>query len=284
MRRVAAIVGRQVRRAWPSGVGPQRARKARRRMSRVAPRAQPRLGLACALTSASAQTELACVERGRERQALERGGGWRGRPKRGNPRATQKSRLRPPRPARAPYTHAHLFRPPNPTTQARAYAADAAPPPAAASASLDWDKLTALVSTDEGKRELASLRHALAEGVEKLAARGGKGGAPDFAAAAAAVDPAVLAVLKQAYSDVKLPTLDPAASVAAVKDRFTPILEAAASLEKASAARAASLEGEIKAVADDIAKLARTTVDEELAADPKTAAKIDGEISRGEFY
>ena len=215
--------------------------------------------------------------------------GRQGRRRRGNAaRDPAKKRgacvpLCPARTARLPSPQTHL-RTQHTFHQARAYAAETGPPPAAPSAALDWDKLTSLVTTDEGRRELASLRHALAEGVEKLAARGGKGGAPDFAAAAATVDPAVLSILKQAYSDVKLPTLDPAASVAAVKERFGPILEAAASLEKASAARAASLEAEIKTVADDIAKLARTTVDEALAADPKAAAKIDGEIARGEFY
>lgn len=190
---------------------------------------------------------------------------------------------RPPPPLFPPFlTHTH--RPslsPQVGPARRAFAADAAPP---AAVDLDWDALTALVSTDEGKRELASLRHALAEGAEKLAARGGRGGAPDFAAAAATVDPAVLAVLKQAYADVKLPTLDPAASVAAVKERFGPIVESAKALEAASATRAAALKAEIQGVTADIAKLSRTTIDEELAADPKAAAKIDGDIARGEFY
>lgn len=94
----------------------------------------------------------------------------------------------------------------------------------------------------------------------------------------------MLAVLKQAYSELKLPTLDPAASVAAVKERFAPILESAAKLEAASTARSAELTKEIAAVAAEIAALSRATVDDALAADPKTAAAIDKEISEGSFY
>ena len=142
-----------------------------------------------------------------------------------------------------------------------------------------------LVTSDEGKRELASLRSALAEGAEKLAAKaGGKGGAPDFAAAADNVDSAVLSVLKNAYSGLKLPTLDPTASVKAVEEKFAPILAAAKELDAASASRLAALQKEAAALDADISKLRSSTVDEELAADPKTAKEIDAEISAGSFY
>lgn len=143
------------------------------------------------------------------------------------------------------------------------------------------------MTSDEGKRELASLRSALAEGAEKLAAKGagGKGGgAPDFAAAAASVDPAVLSVLKNAYSGLKLPTLDPAASVKAVEEKFAPIVAAAKELDAASASRLQALQKEAAALDADIAKLRSATIDEELAADPKTAKEIDAEISAGSFY
>ena len=112
----------------------------------------------------------------------------------------------------------------------RSFAAEAAPPASTSGGdALDWDALANLVTSDEGRRELASLRSALAEGAEKLAAKagGGRQGRPDFAAAAASVDPAVLSVLKSAYSGLKLPALDPAASVKAVEDKFGPIIAAA---------------------------------------------------------
>ena len=142
------------------------------------------------------------------------------------------------------------------------------------------------VTTDEGKRELASLRSALAEGAEKLAAKAGGAGAkaPDFAAAAASVDPAVLSVLKNAYSGLKLPALDPAASVKAVEEKFGPIVAAAKELDAASATRLAALQKEAAALEADISKLRSSTIDEELAADPKTAKEIDAEISAGSFY
>lgn len=133
---------------------------------------------------------------------------------------------------------------------------------------------------------MASLRSALAEGAEKLAAKvgGGGGKAPDFAAAAANVDPAVLSVLKNAYSGLKLPTLDPAASVKAVEEKFGPIIAAAKELDAASASRLAALQKEAAALNADISKLRSSTIDEELAADPKTAKEIDAEISAGSFY
>ena len=170
---------------------------------------------------------------------------------------------------------------------ARSFAAEAAPPASTSSGdALDWEALADLVTTDEGKRELASLRSALAEGAEKLAAKAGGAGAkaPDFAAAAASVDPAVLSVLKTAYSGLKLPALDPAASVKAVEEKFGPIVAAAKELDAASAARLAALEKERAALEADISKLRSSTIDEELAADPKTAKEIDAEISAGSFY
>lgn len=169
----------------------------------------------------------------------------------------------------------------------RSFAAEAAPPSTSAAASggaLDWDTLANLVTSDEGKRELASLRSALAEGAEKLAAKASGGKAPDFAAAAANVDPAVLSVLKNAYSGLKLPTLDPAASVKAVEEKFAPIIAAAKELDAASTSRLAALQKEAAALDADISKLRTSTIDEELAADPKTAKEIDAEISAGSFY
>ena len=126
----------------------------------------------------------------------------------------------------------------------------------------------------------------MAEGAEKLAAKAASGGgkAPDFAAAAANVDPAVLSVLKNAYSGLKLPTLDPAASVKAVEEKFAPIVAAAKELDAASATRLAALQKEAAALNADISKLRSSTIDEELAADPKTAKEIDAEISAGSFY
>ena len=58
----------------------------------------------------------------------------------------------------------------------RAFAADAAPPAAAStsSADIDWDSLTSLITTDDGKRELAGLKAALSEGADKLVAKAGK--------------------------------------------------------------------------------------------------------------
>ena len=158
-------------------------------------------------------------------------------------------------------------------------------PPAAGA--LDWDALTSLVTSDDGKRELASLRGVLAEGLDKLDARAGgaKGvAAPNFDAFKADVDADVLAVLKKAYSDLKLPSLDAGASVQAVGERFAPLLQAAAALEKASAARLAELSQEVAALDASIAQISTATVDAELAADPRTAAKIDADIAAGNFY
>ena len=179
--------------------------------------------------------------------------------------------------------------PPSKKNQAlslRSFAAEAAPPASTSGGdALDWDALAQLVTSDEGRRELASLRSALAEGAEKLAAKAAAGGkAPDFAAAAASVDPAVLSVLKSAYSGLKLPALDPAASVKAVEVKFGPIIAAARELDAASASRLAALQKEAAALAADISKLRSSTIDEELAADPKTAKEIDAEISAGSFY
>ena len=108
--------------------------------------------------------------------------------------------------------------------------------------------------------------------------------APNFEAFAADVDPAVLGVLKSAYSGLKLPTLDAGAALAAVDGHFAPIIQQAKDLAAASTARLAALEKEVKAVEADISKLSQATVDDELAADPAAAAAIDADIAQGKFY
>ena len=145
--------------------------------------------------------------------------------------------------------------------------------------------MTSLITTDDGKRELAGLRAALSEGADKLSSKAGKAvAAPDFESFAKDVDPAVLGVLKSAYSGLKLPTLDSAAALAAVDGHFAPLIKQAQDLAAASTARLAALDKEVKGVEADIAKLAKATVDDELAADPAAAAAIDADIAAGKFY
>lgn len=91
-------------------------------------------------------------------------------------------------------------------------------------------------------------------------------------------------MLKNAYSTLRLPSLDPAAALAAVDGHFAPLIQQAKDLAAASQARLAALDAEVKAVEADIAQLAKATVDDELASDPAAAAAIDAEIAAGKFY
>lgn len=160
----------------------------------------------------------------------------------------------------------------------RAYAAEAAP----ATVDFDWDNFSNVVTSDDGKRELATLRNRFLDIQSRIQAAN-KVKKPDWAAFEKDVDPKILGSLRKAYEGLKLPQYDASKDLQEVEDTFGPIIAQAKELADFSQKRLQEIEGEIKGIDAEKERVATTTVDEELAADPETAAQIDKEISEGRY-
>lgn len=81
---------------------------------------------------------------------------------------------------------------------------------------------------------------------------------------------------------MKLPTYEgtDAADAAA---KFADLVKQAEVMAASSAARAKEIEAELASIEKEKARISTTTIDEELAADPKLAAEVDKEIEANAF-
>lgn len=147
----------------------------------------------------------------------------------------------------------------------------------------DWEAFQAIVTSDEGKRELATLRSQFAEIKGKLTT-------PPTGPQEVNwdqfkdVEPLVLDGFKKAMAGLKIPKLDVAEHVKKVDSEFEPLLKSASELEAFSQKRAKEIKEEIKHIDAEIEKLNTQTVNEELSSDPELLKQVDEEISKGSYY
>ncbi|CAL5229518.1 g12858 [Coccomyxa viridis] len=147
----------------------------------------------------------------------------------------------------------------------------------------DWEAFGAIVTSDEGKRELATLRSQFAEIKTRLTSQSQ---APQEVKweEYKDVEPVVLDGFKSAMSKLKIPKFDVTEHVKKVDTDFDPLLKSATELEAFSQKRQKEIEDEIKQIDVEIEKLNTKTVDEELSSDPKLLKEVDEEISKGSYY
>eukprot|EP00884_Botryococcus_braunii_P013377 jgi/Botrbrau1/2203/Bobra.101_2s0033.1 len=173
---------------------------------------------------------------------------------------------------------------------ARGYA-DAAPPPAKASPGgavaekKDWeDLIDGLITGDEARRELATLKTAIMNFTAKVQEREKDVAPIDWDAYKGAIDKDLLASLQAAYTGLQLPVLDDTEFVKNVDDKFAPLIKAAEEMAAHAKKRAADIAKEIQGIEQEMAKLNTMTLDEAMSLDPQTAAAVDKEISEGRYY
>ncbi|BDA50766.1 probable ATP synthase subunit d, mitochondrial [Coccomyxa sp. Obi] len=147
----------------------------------------------------------------------------------------------------------------------------------------DWDTFYSLVTSDEAKREVGSLRTQFNELRQKLIK-------PSTAPKEIKwdefkdVDPALLDNFKKAFAGVKIPKYDVTEELKKVDAEFEPLLKSSEELEAFSKQRHAEIEKEIATIDEETEKLSKRTVDDELASDPALLKEVDEEISKGSYY
>ncbi|EIE20405.1 hypothetical protein COCSUDRAFT_57553 [Coccomyxa subellipsoidea C-169] len=147
----------------------------------------------------------------------------------------------------------------------------------------DWDTFYSLVTSDEAKREVGSLRAQFNELRQKLSK---PSTAPkeinwdEFKE----VDAAILDTFKKAFAGVKIPKYDVTEALKKVDGEFEPLLKSSEELEAYSKKRYEEIQKEISTIDEETEKLNSRTVDDELAADPELTKEVDEEISKGSYY
>ncbi|CAK0787319.1 hypothetical protein CVIRNUC_010537 [Coccomyxa viridis] len=147
----------------------------------------------------------------------------------------------------------------------------------------DWDAFQAIVTSDEGKRELATLRSQFAEIKSKLTSHSQ---APQEVkwGQFKDVEPVVLDAFKKAMAGLKIPKFDVTEHVKKVDTEFDPLLKSAAELEAFSQKRSKEIQEEIKGIDAEMEKLNTRTIDDELTADPELLKQVDEDIAKGSYY
>lgn len=166
----------------------------------------------------------------------------------------------------------------------RGFAAKADDAVAAADADMDWSKLEKLATSDETKRMVANLRGTFKDEMQKLEAIAPENVEIDWDFYKGKIDDRLLDSLHKALTDLKIPSYDISGALKEVDELFAPIMAEAKELEAFSAKRVKEIEAEIAAVDEARNSLKTRTIHDEIEADPKLAAEIDEEISKGSYY
>ncbi|KAG7675294.1 hypothetical protein Ndes2526B_g08165 [Nannochloris sp. 'desiccata'] len=147
---------------------------------------------------------------------------------------------------------------------------------------VDWDAISNLVHSDDGKRELVSLRTTFLDIQSRLSGMSKDTATPNWAEWSKELDPKIVDGFKKAFETMKLPSYQ-GDDVTQAKARFAEIIGQAEALAAASASRAKEIQGELAGIEKEKARIATMTVDEELAADPKLASEIDAAVEKDSF-
>lgn len=153
---------------------------------------------------------------------------------------------------------------------------------AVASDSIDWDGLSKIIQSDQGKRELASLRNTILDLERAVGSVQGGAGGPDWSKYATQLDGSIVEKFEQAYKSMKIPKYEDK-EIQQVAGRFKAIMEQAQKISAASKGRVAEIEKELGQIENEKKRLLTTTIDEELAHDPELAKKIDETNEKNSF-
>ncbi len=151
----------------------------------------------------------------------------------------------------------------------------------AASEAVNWESISSSL-TDQGKRELASLRNSMLELERAVASETASSAAPDWAKYKKHLDASIVDKFEKAYGSMKVPAYEDK-EVQNVAARFKAIVEQAQKISTDSKARVAVIEKELAQIQSEKKRLWTTTIDEELANSPDLAKHIDQRVSENSF-
>ncbi|DBA75528.1 TPA: hypothetical protein ACH3X2_009091 [Trebouxia sp. C0005] len=166
---------------------------------------------------------------------------------------------------------------------------------AAVAPKFDWDSLEGSVASEEGKRELASLRSTWIDVQQKFDSMSQSSDEIDWKSYEKEVDPQVLKLFKDSFASLDFPMYDASKLAEETDAKLSGLIKQvqawyktvsamqAEELKAYSQKRMKELEKEIQDCEAAKEKVASATIDEELARDPETAKQIDQEISEGNF-
>ncbi|CAI5475757.1 unnamed protein product [Closterium sp. Yama58-4] len=143
---------------------------------------------------------------------------------------------------------------------------------------IDWEKLSRVVVSEEGKREMAALKRAHDEVSHTLNTKfNEKVVEIDWALYRSKLNPKIVDMFEQSYKSIEIPdyvdTLTPE-----FEKEHQQLVAKAAEEEEASKREAARLKAEIEKIRAQKDALKTMTVDEYLAKNPKLKEKFDEEI------
>jgi F-type H+-transporting ATPase subunit d len=154
---------------------------------------------------------------------------------------------------------------------------------AVATDSVDWDAISKIVQSDQGKRELASLRNTMLELERAVGAATQSGLAePDWAKYKKQLDADIVGAFEKAYKSMKIPEYEDK-EIQNVAARFQAIVDQAEKISTESKARVSVIKKELEQIDIEKRRLLTTTIDEELANDPELAKKIDETNEKNSF-
>ncbi|KAL4859752.1 Cytochrome P450 710A2 [Chlorella vulgaris] len=145
-----------------------------------------------------------------------------------------------------------------------------------------WDELSDLVSSDEGKRELATLRSTYADIAHKLTSMAKDQPEINWQEWQKEIDPKLVQQFKQTYETMKLPTYE-GNDIDEAATQFAELQKEAEQLVAFSKNRIVEIEAEIVNIQKEKKRIATTTIDDELAADPEMAKEVDAEVRENHF-
>ncbi len=152
---------------------------------------------------------------------------------------------------------------------------------ATASEAINWESISSTL-TDQGKRELASLRSSMLELERAVGSDTSSTAAPDWEKYKKQLDASIVDKFQKAYSSTKVPAYEDK-EVQNVAARFKAIVEQAQKISTDSKARVAVIEKELAQIQSEKKRLWTTTIDEELANSPELAKQIDQRVSENSF-
>lgn len=152
---------------------------------------------------------------------------------------------------------------------------------ATASEAINWESISSTL-TDQGKRELASLRNSMIELERAVGSDATSSAAPDWAKYKKQLDASILDKFEKAFNSTKVPAYEDK-EVQNVAARFKAIVEQAQKISTDSKARVAVIEKELAQIQSEKKRLWTTTIDEELANSPDLAKQIDQRVSENSF-
>ena len=147
---------------------------------------------------------------------------------------------------------------------------------------LDWDALSKLIHSDEGKRELGALRNTFFDIKQRMESESKQLGPPDWAHWSKEIDPKLVDGFKKAFEGMKVPKYE-GDNVAQASAKFAELIKEAEVLAASSAARVKEIHIELEKLQKAKERITTATIDDELAADAKMAEDIDRELGENNF-